>query len=273
MWRLPMQADFTPSPSAAEPFRKVGMSAVGRVKVLRLDVELGDGLDPRTLRSLADRAQADVVELERGAVALPSDPTAFSGWLGLLVLEGLVVRHVQVGVTGWTELLGRGDIVRSWTRDRELGASFPTSGRYEVIEPLRLALLDEAFARQVAPFPQVASALIGRAVERSRWLTYLLASAQPARIEERVWMVLWHLADRWGRVTPLGVELSLAHRALAVMLGARRPTVTMAVRRLAERGLLTHDARGRWVLHGEPAAEIASLSRAAEPAHELPVGD
>jgi hypothetical protein len=241
-----------------------GTVDAGTVSVARLDLDLVEAVGASGRAKLERLAWAHSVKFERGAIDLPTDPARMAGWFGLLVLDGVLVRHVEVGAAGWIELLGGGDVVRSWTRDREQGASFPTSGRYEVVEAARLALLDDEFARRVAPFPELAAALIGRAVERSRWLVQLHASAQPASIDERVWMVLWQVADRWGRVTPRGVELRLAHlthEVLAVLLGARRPTVTTAVRRLAAAGLLTNDPRGRWVLHGEPSADVGGVSR------------
>nr|WP_246344985.1 helix-turn-helix domain-containing protein [Conexibacter arvalis] len=77
-------------------------------------------------------------------------------------------------------------------------------------------------------------------------------------------MVLWHLADRWGTTSAAGVELelpSLSHRVLAEMLGARRPTVSLAVRRLAAAGFLTHVPRQGWTLHARPEAFPASAGR------------
>jgi CRP/FNR family transcriptional regulator, cyclic AMP receptor protein len=225
------------------------------VNMLVRDPGLAEDIAPEQ-RTAAERAAwAHSVTVEPGAWDAPSAPERFRGWLGLLVLEGLLARHVEIAAMGWTELLGQGDLVLPWTSAGETTSSLPAHSRYEVLERTRLAVLDRDFAARVAPWPEVAAALVGRAVERSRWLTYQLAAHQPAHIDERVWMVLWHLADRFGRVTPRGVELqipNLTHEALAQMLGARRPTVTSAVGRLAARGLLTQEHRGAWVLHGDP---------------------
>jgi CRP/FNR family transcriptional regulator, cyclic AMP receptor protein len=85
-----------------------------------------------------------------------------------------------------------------------------------------------------------------------------------------VWLTLWHLADRFGRVTSRGCELVLAgltHEALAVMLGARRPTVTSALRRLGERGLLRQERRGAWLLCCDARAGLEQIAAAAHPSH------
>jgi CRP/FNR family transcriptional regulator, cyclic AMP receptor protein len=56
-----------------------------------------------------------------------------------------------------------------------------------------------------------------------------------------------------GRLASVALHVSdLTHAALARMLGARRPTVSSAVGRLAARGLLAQEHRGAWVLRGDP---------------------
>jgi CRP/FNR family transcriptional regulator, cyclic AMP receptor protein len=236
-----------------------GASPAGRMDLFVADAGLVEGIAPEQ-RPAAHRAcWVRAVGIEPGGWQAPSDPERFRGWFGLLVIEGVLARHVEIGAMGWIELLGPGDLLRPWTVASEAASSLPAHSRFEAIEPALLAVLDRDFAARIAPWPEITAALVGRAIERSRWLTYQLAAGQPARVDERVWMALWHLADRFGRVTPHGVELvlpRLTHDSLAVMLGARRPTVTSAVRRLADRGLVSQPRRGVWVLHGDPRAGL-----------------
>ena len=58
------------------------------------------------------------------------------------------------------------------------------------------------------------------------------------------------LGERWGRMTPEGVhvELKLTHSLIASLVGARRPTVTATLRSLHEKGIVTRDVRGGWLL-------------------------
>ncbi len=254
------------------PVRWPGAAPARAVEVLALDRGLADGL-AREQRGPAELAAwAPTIRVAAGGWDAPSDPRRFRGWLGLLVLEGLLARHVAIGAMGWTELLGPGDVLRPWTHATEAASSLPARAHYEVVEPAWLVLLDRDFAVRVASWPEIPAALVGRAVERSRWLAYQLAAGQPARVEERVWTTLWHLADRFGRVTGRGVELRLphlTHAALATMLGVRRPTVSTAMRRLVAQGLVTQAGRGRWLLHGDPGAGLegaaAALAAAAQP--------
>jgi len=71
---------------------------------------------------------------------------------------------------------------------------------------------------------------------RVHWLSFHLAVCHMRRVDDRLLLVLWHFADRWGRVTPSGVsiDIPLTHRLLALVVGARRPFVTAAVRDLIQ---------------------------------------
>jgi CRP-like cAMP-binding protein len=59
-------------------------------------------------------------------------------------------------------------------------------------------------------------------------------------VEARLLVQFWQLAERWGRVDRDGiaVTLPLTHELLAKLVGAARPSVTTALGRLAEGGLL-----------------------------------
>jgi len=69
---------------------------------------------------------------------------------------------------------------------------------------VRLAVLDRRWAEAMAPYPAVAAELTGRALDRSRRLATLMAIAQQPRLDHRIWMLFWELADRHGRVQPDG---------------------------------------------------------------------
>ncbi len=73
-------------------------------------------------------------------------------------------------------------------------------------------------------------------------------------VEERLLLSLWQLAELWGRKAPGGAVLPfrLSHQTLADLVGARRPTVTLALRNLAKRELLERGESGEWILAGDP---------------------
>jgi CRP/FNR family transcriptional regulator, cyclic AMP receptor protein len=88
------------------------------------------------------------------------------------------------------------------------------------------------------------------------------AIAHITRVDERLLALLWLLAERWGRVVPGGVlvSLRLPHRTLAGMVGARRPSVTTALGQLMARGAIERRQDGAWVLRGGPPAGAAIAS-------------
>ena len=109
----------------------------------------------------------------------------------------------------------------------------------------------------MATFPEVAVALTGRAMQRSRRLAAAVAVMQCRQLDDRLHLVFWELADRFGRVCLDGVhlELPMTHDVLSRIVGAQRPSVSSALSRLSRAGLVQRTERG-WLLQGEPPAEL-----------------
>jgi CRP/FNR family cyclic AMP-dependent transcriptional regulator len=232
------------------------MSAVAShrslIPLLEADAELGEGLAPAELESATRMVAVHSVTLEAG----PWDPHG-EQWpvpptLGLLVLEGLVTRDIVFAGRTTTELLGAGDVLRPWEDDVQFDP-LPFGVGWHVHEPTRVALLDARVVLATARWPVLAGALSRRHVRRARSLAFQLAIAQLPRVDDRLLVLLWALAERWGRVSPQGVRLPLAlpHRTLATLVGARRPSVTTALSGLARDGLVERTEDG-WLLHGDP---------------------
>jgi hypothetical protein len=173
------------------------------------------------------------------------------GHLGYLLIAGLVSRKIHVAQGRSVELLGAGDILRPWQED---SASF-CSTRYRAITPTRLAVLDHRFAERISTWPQIAAELLDRAVRRSRNAATVAAIGNLVGIEQRLEALFWCLAERWGALSPQGVEISLplTHQVLADMIGAQRPSVTSALGKLARTGTLTR-AGDVWTLIGDASA-------------------
>ena len=117
----------------------------------------------------------------------------------------------------------------------------------------RLAVLDIAWTERMTRYTKVGPALAGRALSRSRRLAAMMAISQQPRLDERLWMLFWELADRHGRVRSDGVylDLPLTHEVLSHLVAARRPSVSGALTKLADQGRLHREGR-RWVLSGDP---------------------
>jgi hypothetical protein len=165
-----------------------------------------------------------------------------------------------VGDYTCAELLGPGDVLQPWLR---VGPeqSVATEVGWNVVEPVTAAVLDHRFVRSATPWPEIYAAIARRLMQRSHWLAFHLAVCGLRRIEERLLIVLWHFADRWGIVTPEGVrlDLRLTHELLAAVIGARRPSVSTAVKALVNENRVRSLPRSRWLLLGGPPAELRKL--------------
>ena len=221
-----------------------------RVDLLGRDAELARVVSPAARRGRESRLSAAVLKLKRGPWEPdPHEPAARH--LGFLMLDGLVGRRVLVPERGRSlELLGQGDLFRPW---QDEAASFERLS-WTVIEPAAIAVLDEPLASRAREIPQVLEALTDRALRRSRRLAVSAAIANTVGVEERLLLSLWQLAELWGRKAPEGAVLPfrLSHQTLADLVGARRPTVTLALRNLTERDLLRRGDSGHWILTGDP---------------------
>lgn len=222
-----------------------------RVDLLERDPELARAMAATSPENgLGAPLPVLVLRLERG----PWEPDAREppvDHLGFLVLDGLVGRRVLVPERGRSlELLGRGDLFRTWQDD---SSSFSRQS-WTVLEPTVIAILDQSLAERARQVPQLLEALTDRALRRSRRLAVSAAIANTVGVEERLLLSLWQLTELWGRKAPGGAVLPfrLSHQTLADLVGARRPTVTLALRNLAQRELLERGESGEWILVGDP---------------------
>jgi hypothetical protein len=168
------------------------------------------------------------------------------GWLGLLVVDGLALVQVAAGRApiGW--LVGAEDLVRSWEMAE---VSLLSTASWQALSPLRLALLDGEFARRVVGVASVTDAIIAKAAQTSHWLFAKSLVTGTSVIEERLLLLFALLGERWGKATAAGVlvAMPLTHQVLATLVGARRPSVSTALRGLSAAGLLQRTAEG-WLL-------------------------
>jgi CRP/FNR family cyclic AMP-dependent transcriptional regulator len=232
--------------------------------LLREDPDLGEAI-PSVRRDRAiEECIAPTLRLPRGEwLRVPREPRRED--IGLLVLDGVLIRRVGVDGRFGAELLGEGDLLRPWQGEDDSPALRRTT-RWQVLEPVRLADLDARVAQRLARYPELMGPLVGRALGRSRNLAINMAIVHQARVEVRLHMLLWHLADRWGKVTRSGVvlPLTLTHTVLADLVAARRPTVTTALGDLIRRELIRPLEAG-WRLCGDPPSELLELRSLEDP--------
>ena len=220
------------------------------VALLDVDPDLAIGVPPQEAEVARSRAVAAVAELEPpgwdpAQLVQRSEP----GWLGLYVLDGLLLRRVEVGKRSACELFGPTDLIRPWDSDGEYDP-LPISVSWLVLKRTRLAVLDTAFVLRIARWPTITSRIVSRVAQRARYLTLTQAVTHLPRAYVRLLILFWLLAERWGKVSTEGVyvTLPLTHEVLAMLIGAHRPTVTIALQRLTRAGFLIRERSDRWLL-------------------------
>jgi CRP/FNR family transcriptional regulator, cyclic AMP receptor protein len=224
------------------------------IRVFESDPDLVQDLDRQSADHLRRRVVARAFQLEPGTWS-PRDwlgGVAPSGWLGLLVIDGLLTRSLSIDGRDCPELVGAGDLLRPWQGD-DTGARV----RWKVLATTTLALLDDRFAAIAGRWPSIFGRLLERSMMRTQGISFQLALANVRRADARLEMLMWHLAERWGRVTPDGVvvPLPLTHDLIGHLACMRRPTATSALHRLMRSGRLDRRLDGSWILpsHGPSA--------------------
>lgn len=237
------------------------------VQVLAEDPDLAASLPedelPRAQELLVARGETLPPDRQNG----PWGPPDTRGWIGLMIVEGLAVREIAIGKTAFAELLGPHDLIRPWDHDGGVGLPVEATVEWEILEETRVALLDDAFAARAAAWPPVLAGLSTRGVRRAHSLAIHQAICQLGRVEERLVLLFWHLAQRWGRVRADGVLVTvpLTHAMLAKLIGARRPSVTTALGALRKRGKLERTDDG-WLIPQENDEPVPVRRRRASSA-------
>ena len=145
------------------------------------------------------------------------------------------------------------------------------------VSTTQLAMLGKDVLVGAHRWPRLVAGLHARTADQIERVAVQLAICQLPRVEDRLLALLWLLAEQWGRVTPGGTVLPLAltHETLGALVGARRPTVTLALGELSDRGAVLRQGRA-WLLveppsrptHGGPARAACAELRGGV-AHDL----
>jgi hypothetical protein len=217
------------------------------VRLLEVDPELARDLPPGQLPEARRRVVAPLVELPVGPWTADGAFVGAHHPFAALVLDGLVIREVQLAGRPAAQLLGSCDLLDAWTpREQPL----PAEVTWTIAAKTRLAILDDHFLVASRQWPWLTSRLFERASLRFGRQAAHQAICQLPRVDLRVLALFWHLADSWGTVSGRGVvvHLALTHEAIGRLVGAQRPTVSLALKELSASGSLTRRSDGSWLL-------------------------
>ena len=227
------------------------------VDVVEALPELHDAL-PLERRVAARRTlRARVMHLRRGRWDAEADAALVEDGAGFLILDGALIRCVTAAHRTSGELLGPGDILRPCHDPFSDDDHF--SHYYRAISDVRLAVIDGRVTRAAALVPELVPALVTNMTRRSGSLSRQLVIVQSQSVETRILVTLNYLAERWGIMTRDGIVLPefLSHGTLALLLGARRPSVTSAMVRLSARGEVERRPDGRWLVGRQVESLVA----------------
>jgi CRP/FNR family transcriptional regulator, cyclic AMP receptor protein len=230
---------------------------VTTIALLDADADLAEAVDGEDLVNARSALIAPTIELEPG----PWEPVALpAAAVGVLVMDGAILREVVAGEVVAMELLGPGDVLVP-TADDTIGDFVDAEVRWQTLLPSQLALLRPDLVQRLSDWPGVLGVIFRRMAERSARQSVMQAICHNPRVDARLRGLFWHLAERWGRVTASGVvlPLRLTHDSLARLVGAQRPTVSTALKSLQDAGEVTRRRDGAWVLLPESQERLRRL--------------
>jgi CRP/FNR family cyclic AMP-dependent transcriptional regulator len=221
------------------------------MRLLDIEPDIASRLREDDRAEARERLTVDCASVPEGTWVLKEDD---SRTLGLIVVDGLLLQEIGIGGRRSLNLLGRGDVI--------LPAAYPSDAldvtvQWTAATEATIAILDDRLQAPFRLWPGLALGLMDRVALQLTRLAVQSAIARLPRVEDRLEATFWDLADRWGRMTPSGIHLplQLTHEVLARLAGGRRPTISLALRDLADRGIVARRPDGSWLL----AAQRPSL--------------
>ncbi|HET6869716.1 MAG TPA: hypothetical protein VFH80_27635 [Solirubrobacteraceae bacterium] len=245
------------------------MVSIDRVPLLDARLVLTDQLTADERAELAG-ISLPVITVDAGPLDLKRLLTEHRAF-GVTLCDGLVMSSLRIGEQTGIHLLGPGDLL---VPRNELWPSWLTELDFHTTTPVQLGLLGTDLFAAVYRWPRLLQGLYGSMGDQLQRLTVQLVICQLPRVEDRIMAMLWLLADEWGQVTPSGVRMPLAltHETLGALVGARRPTVTLALRTRTDDGALVAQDPGWLLVAPPPEPAEPALRMAPAPPAELPIG-
>ena len=206
---------------------------------------------PEADHALARRVgHARAIEIPAGTWT-PPDESELDGEqapFAWLLAQGALVATTRIADREAARLLGPGDIFDPHRAGSRL---LSVEHSWRALRPTTLAALDGRYLAMARRWPEMTLTLQQRLCDESTRAAILAAIGHLPRVEQRVLALLWHVADRFGRPADGGgmaIDLELTHAELGRLVGARRPTITLALQALREQGDLDRAPDGEWLL-------------------------
>jgi CRP/FNR family cyclic AMP-dependent transcriptional regulator len=249
-----VRAESVPARAVEHATREDAASAV---RLLSVDAGLRATV-PADERHLAERLLVvPYRELEGGSWSPEALLDDSARPLAALLVRGLVTHELTIAGRRSANVLGPGDLFRPW---RSADTAVPCASSWSATGGAGIAVLDGRFLTAARRWPGLSAAVYERLADQLDTADVRAAITGLPRVEERVIALFWLLADRWGVVRPEGVvvELALTHALIGHLVGAQRPTVSLALQSLAEDRLLRRAETDAWILGHDSRAALAA---------------
>jgi CRP/FNR family transcriptional regulator, cyclic AMP receptor protein len=192
----------------------------------------------------------------------PFRPERIAGAAGAVVVlvSGLVARTMTLEDGSAAELLGPGALLSPPGSGGQEQLGLPGYHvRFEALETSRVGIVGPQLLAGLAGRPDLVEALLAGRGRHDAERAAMRAICRLTGVDRRLLALFRLLASRHGRQTPDGVAVPVAipHRLLAELVGARRPTVTTALRSLRHSGALRRLDDGTWLLRDGVQARAA----------------
>ena len=229
------------------------------VHVLEVEPEMGEALAPEERADARQHAVVPGLILDPGPWRpheLDRAQQLDGKVRGILVVSGSLTINVSLAGRSCTRLIFPGELL---LLDGNELATIPVWWGWSVVETSRVAVFDDRLLAIGRRWPALMGAILNRAAAQTKQALFQQAISQLPRVEDRLLALLWSIADRSGIVRPDGVwvRLPVTHDALSEMIGARRPTVSLGLRSLADQGLVRAERDG-WVLDRASVVELTT---------------
>ena len=169
-------------------------------RVLELDPDLGAGVWPQDWEAARRACRGELLWVPRGRWIPPEVAGDRNDIVGLVIVEGLLCREVGLRDRHMLELLGPGDVLQL-----PVLATRPRLARrieLTTVSDAKLVVLGKSFIHAAARWPGLLAAVQHRLETQREHLAIQGLIAHLPHAEHRLLVTLWHLAERFGHVTP-----------------------------------------------------------------------
>jgi CRP-like cAMP-binding protein len=228
----------------------------GGIALLDADLDFQSGVPDDGLDEARRIVVVPRVDVDPGAWEPPAQPAWPRPVTGVVIIEGILARDVRLGPRVATQILGPGDVCDPWGAQDE---NLPCDVRWRVYERVVLAGLDARFTIAARRWPSLGVVVQRKLCQRADRLAAQSAALQLPRVDDRVLAILWQLAERFGRVRTDHVVMPfrLSHQMIGQLVGARRPTVSLALKDLADAGIVRRGPGDSWLLASSSRERLA----------------